>query len=422
MAQKLKFGNGTWATKEGSTLAYNDENNNYKPLPFSFERDSIATRVNKEGLIEVVGNDIPRIDYTDSTEGALLLEPSRSNLVTYSEAFDNAYWIRNGSSVTSGFLSPDGTLNASKLSEDNTNAIHRIYQTATVSASPNATISIYVKYNQRKFVLIRVADSSVGRWYDIENGVLGSTYTGTSNDSSIESVGNGWYRISISHTVSNQARLELWVSDTESISAYQGDTNKGVYIYGAQLEQGSYPTSYIPTNGSTVQRAAETANGSGNSEVFNDSEGVLFCDIAALTEIDTFRAISISSGSDNNRINIWYWNNGTFKIDSNSGANVQSNFDFDANMTLFNKIAFKYKQNDFCVFHNGFKIGIDTSGITPVGLSELSFDRANGAYPFYGKTKEIAYYDTVLTDAELEYMTSYRSLSELVTELNLNTL
>ena len=82
MAQTYKFGNGTWATKEGSTLAYNDENENYKPLPFNFERDSIATRVNKEGLIEVVGNDIPRIDYTDSADGVLLLEPSRTNLIT----------------------------------------------------------------------------------------------------------------------------------------------------------------------------------------------------------------------------------------------------------------------------------------------------------------------------------------------------
>ena len=69
MAQTLKFGKGTWATKTGSSMAYNDQNGNYKPLPFNFERDSIATRVNKEGLIEVVGRDIPRIDYTDSTRG-----------------------------------------------------------------------------------------------------------------------------------------------------------------------------------------------------------------------------------------------------------------------------------------------------------------------------------------------------------------
>jgi hypothetical protein len=62
MAQTYKFGNGTWATKKGSTLAYNDENNNFKPLPFDFTRSTGATRVNKQGLIEVVSNNEPRID------------------------------------------------------------------------------------------------------------------------------------------------------------------------------------------------------------------------------------------------------------------------------------------------------------------------------------------------------------------------
>ena len=103
MAQTYKFGkDGTWATKKGSTLAYSDTNNAFKPLPFSFERNSIATRVNKEGLIEVVGNDIPRIDYTDSTEGALLLENSSTNLIEYSEAFDNSYWAKSGNAVVNG--------------------------------------------------------------------------------------------------------------------------------------------------------------------------------------------------------------------------------------------------------------------------------------------------------------------------------
>ena len=101
---------------------------------------------------------------------------------------------------------------------------------------------------------MRIADSGVGRWYDIENGVLGGNFQGTPNDSTIESVGNDWYRITISHSVTSQARFEFWVSDTESTSAYQGDVTKGVYLYGAQLEAGSYATSYIPTYGTSVTR------------------------------------------------------------------------------------------------------------------------------------------------------------------------
>ena len=91
MAQTLKFGNKTWATKVGSTLAYNDENGNYKPLPFAFTRSTSATRVNKEGLIEVVTNDRPRIDYTDTSDGVLLLEKAATNLLTYSEDFSNCF-------------------------------------------------------------------------------------------------------------------------------------------------------------------------------------------------------------------------------------------------------------------------------------------------------------------------------------------
>ena len=107
MANTLKFGAGNWATKEGSTLAYNDSNSNFKPLPFNFSRASKATVVNKDGLIEEVGSGQPRIDFLGNTKGALLLEPSRSNFYTQSNLFSF------GGNVTSNnSLSPDGTLNA----------------------------------------------------------------------------------------------------------------------------------------------------------------------------------------------------------------------------------------------------------------------------------------------------------------------
>ena len=72
MANTLKFGNGNWATKDGSTLAYNDESG-FNPLPFDFTRASSATVVNKNGLIETVASGIPRIDFQGNTKGALLV-------------------------------------------------------------------------------------------------------------------------------------------------------------------------------------------------------------------------------------------------------------------------------------------------------------------------------------------------------------
>ena len=93
MANTLKFGNGLWANKEGSTLAYNDENGNFKPLPFDFSRATSATRVNKQGLIETVGSNEPRIDFLNDSNGALKLEPSRTNLIPYSEDFSTNNWV-----------------------------------------------------------------------------------------------------------------------------------------------------------------------------------------------------------------------------------------------------------------------------------------------------------------------------------------
>ena len=118
MAKTFKFGeNGKWATKTGSSLAYNDQNDNFKPMPFSVIRDGIATRVNKEGLIEVVGKDKLRIDYTDSTKGVALLEPARTNLILESENFDNYFSKLNSATVTSNDITaPDGSQNGDKLS------------------------------------------------------------------------------------------------------------------------------------------------------------------------------------------------------------------------------------------------------------------------------------------------------------------
>ena len=99
MANTLKFGDGKWGAKKDSILAYNDENANFKPLPFTTSRASTATRINKAGLIEKVENGIPRVDYLGNTKGAMLLEPQSTNLIKYSEALGRGYWIKSGAII-----------------------------------------------------------------------------------------------------------------------------------------------------------------------------------------------------------------------------------------------------------------------------------------------------------------------------------
>ena len=393
MAKTYKFGRGTWATKEGSTLAYNDENENYKPLPFSFERDSIATRVNKEGLIEVVGRDIPRIDYTDSTEGVLLLENSSTNLITYSEDFSQSAWIKGGDiSIESGFLAPDGSNNAYKVS--GTNAAMQMNTVTSTSASR----TIYAK-----------TTSGTGKAHLCSfNGNTNNLFTITEN----------WQRFEVNSATGTSSN-NFYAVD------FRGSTSLNeILLWGAQSETNSFSTSYIPTSGSTVQRAAETANGSGNSEVFNDSEGVLFANIADFYDSATSRVLSISDGTLNNRVFFKFYtvSNGieATLVSSSGGTNPQITVT-TSDTSNYNKIALKYSVSGFGLWVNGFELGSDTVTNIPNNLSNISFDTAS-LNDLYGKTKELGYYDTALTDAELETLTSYRSLSELVTELNLNTL
>ena len=412
MAQKLKFGNGTWATKKGSTLAYNDENNNYKPLPFSFTRDSIATRVNKEGLIEVVGNDVPRIDYTDSADGVLLLEPQSTNLITHSSELTNSSWVKTNTgtgsapSITSNYsISPDGTQNADRvifnLNGGTANGdISQVSVTIGSVSSASYTNSVYIKSNTANNYDLVVTDPSGGHI--------------------VKNISTEWQRFDNPRENVTNASFRIRLRGDEGTSDYAD-----VSIWGAQLEQQSFVTSLINTSGSTVQRAAETASGAGNSEVFNDSEGVLFAEINLIYN-QSGRYITLGDGTSSNRIIL-----GTEGGDDRIifyvivGGNVQCQIPYILpDINAIYKIAIKYKQNDFALWVNGLEVGTDTSGSTLASnaLSKLVFNGGTGTSNFYGKTKELGYYNTALTDAELEYMTSYRSLNELVTELNLNEL
>jgi len=399
MAQTLKFGKGTWATKTGSSMAYNDQNGNYKPLPFNVERDSIATRVNKEGLIEVVGKDKLRIDYTDSAKGVALLENSSTNLITYSEDFSQSVWQKNsvGSAsapiIASNFaVSPDGTQNATRvqfnISGSTSSDRSSLESVFALDGSSSYTLSFYIKSNTG-------VNQNLSVWL---NSVYGNNITVT----------NEWVRVE--QTFSSNSTFNRGFG-----LAASGDIQQSVdvLIFGFQLEQGNL-SSYIPTSGSTVQRQADVVNGSGNSEVFNDSEGVLFFDGSVLATNENL-CISINDGTTSNRVELLWFNDGKFYTQvGNSGQ------EFISSDTFNNKILIKYGSGSYDLYVNGFRRITDTY-TSLAGLNSLDFKR-QGSYTFKGKTKEIGYYDAVLTDSELKYLTSYRSLNELVTELNLNTL
>ena len=396
MSNTLKFGNGQWATKEGSTLAYNDENNNFKPLPFNFERGSSATVVNKDGLIETVGSDMPRIDYSDDSEGALLLEPQRTNLATYSEDFTQGWTGFRVSVLSNSILSPKSDLTASSLIEDSTLNTHVLRFTYTPNVN-SYTFSVFVKSlsGNRRVILNSGFDTDFAL-FDLSSGTIISE--ANIDDASIKSYNNGWYKISVTKANISGSSFDLRLDNGTSVS-YQGDGTSGVYVWGAQLEEGSYPTSYIPTQGSAVTRLADVCNNGANEQVINSSEGVLYAEMRGLGSDLTAKSVVINDLSSVNEVGFYYYGNRIDAYVKVGGVNEFYVIESIADVTITSKIALKYKENDFALWINGVKEAVSTSGLTPIGIKSLSF--AQGL-----STKEIKLYNTALTDAELIALTS----------------
>jgi hypothetical protein len=386
---------------------------------FDFSRSGSATRINSQGLIEEVSNGQSRLNYP-MIDGKVvgcphhILEPQRTNLITYSEDFSQSYWTKNGSSVTGSFVSPDGTNNATKLVENSSNADHQIYRNV-VTTTGSFSSTIFVKPAERSKIRFSNGSNTFVVKFDLSNGTIISQVGATGN---IVSMLNGWYKCTISWSVGSSSRQDFFVGilDDNGNVIYQGNGSSGVYIWGAQLEQGSFATSYIPTNGSTVTRSAETATGSGDAATFNDSEGVLMAEISALADDSSLRTITLGDNSSSNAVSIRLDNANLINIYVNSGGANQCAFTSNISTSLINKCLIKYKANDFSAWVNGFKIGVDTSGIIfPNGtLNRLNFDIGYGSTsPFYGNTKQIQYYDSALTDSELEKISSWTSFTDM---------
>ena len=381
----LKLG-GSWGVKEGSLLGFNDENGNYKPIPFDFTRATTATRINRNGLIEEVQSGIPRIDFTG--DGSLLLEPQRTNLVTYSEDFSQ--WSLNTSGISSieanYAASPEGLQNAYKVNfivqSDSDLSLSQIHP---ITGGSTYVYSIYIKGE----------GTNIGKDVVIKS----KRHTGDSaGTTTTQTLTNEWKRIDFTTTyAANNINGRLLISSNDATSCL---------VYGAQVELGSYPTSYIPTSGSAVTRNADVCNDAGDSNTFNDSEGVLYAEIAALANDGTFRYISLINDASN-FVQIYYKDSSnriSALVKSSGSTQFFVNHDL-SNATNFIKVAIKYKQNDFALWVDGVEVATDTSGSAPTGLSELDFDFLGGN-KFYGNCKELRVYNTALTDTELEELTT----------------
>ena len=244
-------------------------------------RATTATRVNSAGLIESVGANIARLDYTNGSCPSILVEPQRTNLLLQSETFTNG-WTSEGTSVIGNTQSsPSGNLTADVLSELAINDVHRIYRNALVITSGvNYTSSIFVKKDTaRYFRLSFIQSNSTTVWAAAQFDLDTKTFTsgvgsggGTFVSASIIELSSGWFRVSLVASVPNiNANILYCLSNGTAIissqsrgcPSYLGNINNKIFIWGAQLELGSNATSYIPTTTATVTRNADVISKSG---------------------------------------------------------------------------------------------------------------------------------------------------------------
>lgn len=231
---------------------------------FTVVRNTTATYRGENGLIQTALANEPRLNYPIGGGcPSWLIEPQSTNLIPYSEDFTDSSWLKLNSSVsTTTETSPNGLDFANKLVENTATSTHIIRKQVPSNINVPFYQKLYVKPNGANWCyfggLGRNPSANEGYvWFDLQNGVKGDEINGFTG--SIEEAGNGWYLITIKTTVALSSTEREWrfgISNADGIQAYQGDGVSGIYIWGAQLEQGDL-TSYIPTNGSAVTRNAD---------------------------------------------------------------------------------------------------------------------------------------------------------------------
>jgi len=356
-------------------------------------------------VLQTAAANVARFDHTPTTGEALglLAEEQRTNLQVYSEDFANAAWLKGNSSITSNtIVAPDGTLTGDKLVEDTATGEHSFGDGFSFTSGTTYTGTIYAKKAER--TLCRFGAGNPATWaagivVDLSNGTITSTVAGSGT---ITDVGNGWYRISVTGqalaTAVTNFAMRL-VSSGTTIS-YTGDGYSGIFIWGAQLEAGAFPTSYIATTSAQVTRSADAASMTGTnfSEWYSPSgtaylDGTNGCIFAA------------HQGSTSSYTNFWQiGNNSAYGVDKYMPGNYNAVIQWE--FRVFSggqgqKYAIAMATNDIAGYIDGVQFGTDSSATLPANINS-AYIKVNGV----GYFKKLAYYPRRLTNAQLQALTS----------------
>ena len=323
---------------------------------------------------------VPRLDYLGSSCPRLLLEPQRTNLVTFSEQFGNAAWGKTNITISANnATSPDGYQNADTSLSDGVNAVHIIASNIISFTSGTAySFSVFAKKGTNNFMQLIISSTVGGMFanFDLNNGTVGTlgTLTGTTPTSSIVDYGNGWYRCVINFipTATTSAYANFVIVTSASAARAEANTlSTSVILWGAQLEAGAYATSYIPTLGASVTRGAENCSKSSITSLIGQTEGTLFAEIVRTQSItgDAF-LVAISDNSANNWIFLGTENTGgRFYLRASNSVIIDN---LPALSVGTHKLALAYKSGSITGYIDGVQIFTSSSSFTIGSLTGTS--------------------------------------------------
>ena len=390
----------------------------------SFTRASTGTCVGADGLIKTAASGVARFDHS-TTGGSLglLVEEARTNLLTYSEQFNDASWTKYGTSITANSITaPDGTQTADLIVESSGAANRGFYNIISVSAIPY-TYSIYVKQKERKFITLTSAlgsgDFRVAT-FDVNAGTVTNSIASTAT---ITFVGNGWYRCAITYTATATGSWYVGAQMSDSGAAgyqysYTGDGTSGIYIWGAQLEAGSFPTSYIPTTTSTVTRAADVASMTGTnfSSWFNRNDGTFLCNAQNLNAEPNppliLTATPFYQGAGGYKLGLSGFWSSVSQLSTDAWANgvglggsvINVSETQAASATIRHSFAYSPTECRACVKQTLGTVGGSQCFQAAQGLDRLLFQQYFGITS--SRIKRLAFYPVRLPDAQLQALTA----------------
>jgi len=346
---------------------------------------------------------MPRVSYLNNSNGSLILEPQRTNLVTQSEDF-SGYSGGTTTIVINQATAPDGTTSADKIYP--TASGNFVGKYLNIGASTTGVVSCFVKQANKRYAILGTDNSTYSCIFDLQTGTVSSE--ATNYTAKIENYGNGWYRISAAYTDSAAAPYPfIGVADSTNGSVTKDGTN-GLFIWGFQYElNASYPTSYIPTSGSSVTRNADACSITNVADRIGQTEGVIFVDFELQTTGEDFVIMNLyNTSSPANGIYFYlnysrflnaYCDNGGNQVLIASGVLSEGRF----------KAAFAYKENDFAFYLNGSLIGVDNSGTVPTcGALRLENYQNSPTYQEKTKVYQAQIYNTRLSNSELATLTT----------------